>query len=623
MLDQKAGDPNRDEIDGLDETLVPYDASKQGGGQDIRDDELFAFVDKVCSQGKTKLWFVLDCCHSGSGVRGSTKFRKLTRRSTPSPLSVNQEEVVTKRLPPGAVFLSACQADELEPEYDCGGAKYGLLTRFLVQSLNETPALKSFTYKELRRSIVSRYRENRVASAPTPTLEFGDSDSLNESIVDGVGLDRKPSWPILRIGKKRNEVLLKAGLLQGVAVGSIYELYQLPDEIVWNSSPESTNNGDSVCWLKVEKAEGNSAVCRVFEWTPENQESDFKLKSSLKQGFAVERFHNNSAAIRIKVVKSLSAGNDSSPLKSGDKELPSWIEGALNPKTGESNWIQWIEDDSPSDILVRTDGNQFASLFPANGGRGRSTIGEKKLELPDGLRGGWGPVDGEKPEPAKQLRLYFRKIAKAQNLISLVAQRNDEGSKAEDENRVDVSIGLLKVEEGNNEGEILKSTLWKTSEAIGESNPNMQDGDKFGFVVTNREQDGKPVYVTVLKVNSDMEIDQVHPYQPQVGVVEGEQMLEAGRSLQIPGYWVCNGSKPKNYGENWVIVLATREKNDFYLLAQSGLPHSRGIEKSSGLESLLLEYTEMRTRNSRKRPVKKYDESWGAAVIRWNVVPAK
>ena len=50
VLDQREGDPDCDEEDGLDETLVPADAEKQGGHFDLRDDELHRFVENVCKQ---------------------------------------------------------------------------------------------------------------------------------------------------------------------------------------------------------------------------------------------------------------------------------------------------------------------------------------------------------------------------------------------------------------------------------------------------------------------------------------------------------------------------------------------------------------------------------------------
>src|SRR5262249_33788821 len=45
--DQPAGHPDHDEEDGLDETLVPYDADRAGGEKDVRDDEVFHLVEDV------------------------------------------------------------------------------------------------------------------------------------------------------------------------------------------------------------------------------------------------------------------------------------------------------------------------------------------------------------------------------------------------------------------------------------------------------------------------------------------------------------------------------------------------------------------------------------------------
>jgi len=107
--DQPEGHPNCDEQDGLDETLVPYDATKQGGPEDVRDDELYEFVDQLCAGGKARVWVILDCCHSGTGARGATRFRSLERGSV-LPLAPEQQRarrVTSKRLPDGAVLLAA------------------------------------------------------------------------------------------------------------------------------------------------------------------------------------------------------------------------------------------------------------------------------------------------------------------------------------------------------------------------------------------------------------------------------------------------------------------------------------------------------------------------------------
>ena len=104
--DQPFGDPDHDEEDGLDETIVPYDATKQGGKEDIRDDEINAFVNQICADNKAQ--------DPGRARHLSFRHRR-TRRDTVSatfsPRSRSQQvprgcaAPVTKKLPPGAVFL--------------------------------------------------------------------------------------------------------------------------------------------------------------------------------------------------------------------------------------------------------------------------------------------------------------------------------------------------------------------------------------------------------------------------------------------------------------------------------------------------------------------------------------
>ncbi|HOK37647.1 MAG TPA: caspase family protein [Bacteroidales bacterium] len=79
---QQIFDDNGDEIDGLDEALVCYDAPNKmipgyDGSKHFRDDELGDWINKfrtkLDSQGHVLVF--LDCCHSGTGTRGSAKVR--------------------------------------------------------------------------------------------------------------------------------------------------------------------------------------------------------------------------------------------------------------------------------------------------------------------------------------------------------------------------------------------------------------------------------------------------------------------------------------------------------------------------------------------------------------------
>ncbi len=60
-------DRNGDETDGLDESILPYDA-RTGDVPDITDDELGALLAGLKTD---RAWIVLDSCHSGTATRGA------------------------------------------------------------------------------------------------------------------------------------------------------------------------------------------------------------------------------------------------------------------------------------------------------------------------------------------------------------------------------------------------------------------------------------------------------------------------------------------------------------------------------------------------------------------------
>ncbi|WP_197443119.1 caspase family protein [Lignipirellula cremea] len=631
VLDQAQGDPDCDELDGLDETLVPYDAVKQGGDQDLRDDEVYAFVDAICRNQQAKLWLVLDCCHSGTGARGTTKIRQLHRGHLQPVVPDGQRNVESRRLPPGSVFLSACRASEVEPEFQENGKTYGLMTRFLVELLNKEPKVSRMTYDLLRESIVTRYRSHRsVAQAPTPTLEYGDAGILQESIVDGVGLDRRPLWPVDNIDGDRTKALMKAGTLHGVTPGSLFEIYESPDRVLWDAPAQAPQNGESLGWLIVEKVDGSTATCRAFTWDGDKR-TETDLPADFRRGFAVERYHDNGdEALRVRVVQAISPSVDR-PLKETSADAPAVVRHAFQAavKPDESPWLKWVDEDSACDVVLRIDG-QYAAVFPATGvaSAPSTALDERDRLVPATLVGGWGPLDLHNPEQAvTQLQDLLRRITRARNLIAIASrQQAASTSLAGAQNRVQAAIELLRVEEVDEQFMVTKSHRWKTASTAGKTTGQylMRDGDEFAFRVVNQETSGKPIFVTVLHVDSNMGIDQIHPWQAEAGAVaEGEQKLEAGASLLVPGYFVCNGDdEAPVYGPRWAIVLATREPNQFHLLAQQGLPVTRDASKSP-LESLLLEQVEFRTRGgfSRRRKPIQYDTSWGAASVQWLVTP--
>lgn len=609
--DQPAGDPDRDEEDGLDETLVPYDALRQGGDRDIRDDELYAFVNNLCSGGRARLWVVLDCCHSGTGVRGATKVRKLERPNLVPTKSIGA--IVPKRLADGCIVLSACRATEVEPEYQDEGGHFGLLTRFLVQMLLQQPTISTVSYKTLQEALVARYRgDPSIVQPPTPQLE-GNREALDEVVLGaGQTMDRPPCWEVVPAGQNRGQAMLLAGQLHGVTAGSLYELAPSPDAFTDKENEKPPASSPSANWMRIDTVEATTSVGSVFQWTDEQQDEEVAavLPRDFKRGFAMQRYHEpGPLGIRIRVVRATDAKQDSAALS--PTQAPSPVRQALQQaqQPGEMDWITWTDDDTPCDVLLRIDGS-YAALFPATGlAEAGQTIATRGSTVPASLKGGWGPIDLRQPDQAiAELQGYLRRIARVRNLLRLAASKQAEGT-----SDVAVELGLLSVKL-DDDYRVVESKPWPSDS----DRRCMRLDDVYSLQVSNNDGlSGKPFYVTVLAIDPDMEIQVVLPYQEGVGLVD-EQRLDAGAD-RITDAFQC--SDP--VGPRWAVALATREPNDFYILAQPALPRQRGAAaKDSPLRSLLLEHTYFQSRGDRRfRPVKLYDATWSATVLRWEVTP--
>ena len=444
--DQLAGDPDRDEEDGLDETLVPCDAERQGGEGDIRDDELYAFVNSICRDGRARLWVVLDCCHSGTGVRGATKVRKLAQtesRSQPIPWDRSSQE----KLAAGCVVLSACRATEVEPEYQDEGGHFGLLTRFLVQLLLQRPTISNVSYKTLQEAIVAQYRgDPTLVQPPTPQLE-GSREILDQVVLGaGEAMDRAPCWEVVPAGRDLGQAMLLAGQLHGITAGSLYELAASPDAFTRGTNDQGpAENRPQSDWIRIEKVQGITSMGRVFHWTDEQQTEtvDVLLPRDFRRGVAMERYHEPGAlGIRVRVVRATDAQQDSPSLTPG--EAPDVVQRALQnaQRPEEMDWITWTDDEMPCDVLLRIDGSH-AALFPATGlNEGGQTFSARGSATLASLRGGWGPIGSRQPDQAiTELQGYLRRIARVRNLLRLAALQT-----ARDSSDVAVALELLSVE---------------------------------------------------------------------------------------------------------------------------------------------------------------------------------
>jgi len=218
-------DTDGDEIDGLDEVLLPADATgwnsrKRKLINGISDDELGEKLRAIRRAG-ARVWLILDCCHSGGGVRGETE---RSRGLHPTLLGVPDDAlprgrgaVDTKVIRPGdmdgIVAMYSSQSRHTAPELllpkgDPEAKWHGAFSYALAGQLQRCGGNLSF--RELHVRSLSAYRMLYHGTAPQAEGEL-------DQRVAGGGLER--TGLLLRRDAKRYH--LNGGRLAGIEKGAV------------------------------------------------------------------------------------------------------------------------------------------------------------------------------------------------------------------------------------------------------------------------------------------------------------------------------------------------------------------------------------------------------------------
>lgn len=606
MPDQAEGAPDCDEEDGLDETLVTFDSGQEGGPEDLRDDEVYQFVEAVVRGGRARVLVVLDCCHAGSGARAAGNLRQIWRQVTPAQArSGGARSVTPKRLPGGAIVLAACRSTEVEPEYPLGEQTYGLMTGALLQVLCGTPEISRLSYQLLRERIVQQYQRQGIIAPPTPQLEGSPEDFSRTFLGVGTEADRSPTWKVDCLGPDRCRVRLEAGALHGITRGSLLELYA--SDTLPGSAPLAGAAGKGIGWLEVKQVGPLTAMAEVFRWSnaDPSDKDPWELPASIHRGLAVERYHEpGQLGARIGVESARSGVGVL--LKRADGDVPPAVRRVLSGvgQSHESPWISWVDAREECDLVLRIEGKQAAifaasgEVTPAAGGR------DERAVLAPSLRGGWGPFDLEsEEEAARQIQACLRRIVRTRNLIRATALAN--GGRGE---IPAVQLELVEVELDRQKN--IASLKPRQPDAGGAI--QVHRGEYLAFRAAHKVGVKRPVYGTVLVIDPQMEIQAVLPEQAALGD-DQEQSLVAGQQRLSAVY---RATEP--LGTHWAIALVTWQPNDLFLLAQPGVPQVRGAATRSPLVSWLMDQATLR---ATKRPRSSAEDALGAMVLRWEVVP--
>jgi hypothetical protein len=212
------------EPDGLNETLVLHD-SRQPGVFDLADKELAALVAEVSDRG-AHVTVILDCCHSGSGVRAlleeGTAMRKApadsrrrpieTYLSPPALASPSRRDGADWLNVPGGryVLLAACRSDQTAKEMSIDGHVRGAMSTALERTL--AGAAGTMSYQDVQTWVAAAVRN--LVSDQTPVLESAQPDDVRQPFLGGAAA---AAVPVLTVSfEQERGWVLDAGLVQGI-----------------------------------------------------------------------------------------------------------------------------------------------------------------------------------------------------------------------------------------------------------------------------------------------------------------------------------------------------------------------------------------------------------------------
>ncbi len=305
----------RDEVDGYDSTLVPYDSDRRrpsgkgGPNLDITDDELHRRFLKIQERaGHLLLYF--DCCHSGTMSRDLTgelarKLEDDDRYDDVDRGDENNSRMLPTgpsgwlKLDKGYTLIAGCMDDQLSREYKDPVTKepYGALTYHVTQELSRAEG--ELTYRD----IFDKAKTNvtRLFRSQNPQIE-GD---WNRKLFESKEVLIEPFSKI----KVRNKRLveLQVGSVHGTTVNSLWEI-----------RGEGLDDRNVFAHVMVRNVKQVTSIAEVSINQPEGMEwSDFVAEQSgLSESLTLPKAVNNNCRA-IQVVHAL-----------GDQRMPVEVVGA-------------------------------------------------------------------------------------------------------------------------------------------------------------------------------------------------------------------------------------------------------------------------------------------------------
>ena len=398
-------DDNGEESDGLDEVFLPADTARSEPGAKaipnaITDDELGAAILAIRATG-ADVWFVMDSCHSGSGLRAgdldsAARFVDPALFGLAAPEEGTPDNITSEAegdVPGGLIAFYAARSSEvarevnLAPDAAGDGGWYGLFSSRLAARLEDPGAL---TYRQLFQAVLEDMNSGAVpggARLQTPSWEG--------SMIDAAVFGGSATAGLRQFAVKRDEIA--AGRVHGLVEGS---LIALVDDAA--AAPDTR-----IALAQVEDAQPTRAYLRRVEedCTPVAGalcDAVGPMPAEARYGRVLSR--PLATALKLSAVTDLTSGV---PLAEWDPLLAALADAVAEVNAGDG-------------VQVETDPADFVIEVAAQDGRlwfgGRAAL----QGLPVGLS--WAPADGVALAP------LLTRMAKAEELAAFLTSVAETGS---------------------------------------------------------------------------------------------------------------------------------------------------------------------------------------------------
>jgi hypothetical protein len=568
-------DPDGDEPDGYDETIVPHDSGRSSHpNRDIRDDEIYEWLLRLTSK-TPYVTLIFDCCHSGSITRDA--FGEQARWVEPDdrpveelgidPISIDIARGAGRDLGPSGwlplgdryVLIAGCRDEESSYEHTIQQGlqkvRHGALTFFLSQELNKVTS--GTTYRDLF---------DRVS--PQVTAKHSRQHPQIEGARDRELFGVRDITPMRFVPVTQREgetVTLAAGAAHGITDRSQYAIY----------SQETKTVTDDTTRL------GLVEIAAVGALTSEAKVLEEEEEGIVEGARAVEHAHfygEMTLVVDVHAPASYQASVD-----------------GLTELIDESMLVSMAEEGELADI-------RLSLVAP----RDEVSEGDPVPQLGDVADAIWAMVeDGEMIDPPR--RVDDPEVA---NLLL---------DSLENKARYRNAIALANPNPGNTLKDGVQFNLKRqkpdgTWETIPEEGlAEFEVDEKIAFEVVNKLN--VPVYVSVLDFGVTDGITLLYPlnrssenFEPNVGPVSyGEKQ---GEEIEL---WIPETFQGKK-GTDTFKLFATTQESDFSWLSQEA---TRSLEETRGtkgfgtpIQQLFdLAYTGEGTRDAKPVKVPK-EEEW-------------